>query len=213
MERNRHYTLWLAGIMVGIFILQNLFPAITNNFILDRSTVLSRPWTLLTAIFLHASIAHILFNGFGLVIFGLILEQIIGSKRFLMIFFATGIVSSIASAFVYKTPVLGASGAIFGVMGALTVLRPTMTVWVYYIPMPMYIAAFVWAAVDLFGFFFPSGIANAGHLGGLIAGIVAGFLLRGKQPIVIGGKRKKGDFEVMTTDEFSEWEKQYMREP
>ncbi len=205
MEKIRHYALWLTGIMAAVFVLQLLFPELTLNLVLVSSDAISRPWILLTAIFLHANVAHILFNGFGLVVFGSVLEQIIGSKRFLAVFFATGLLSSIASAFFYNS-VLGASGAVFGVLGALTVLRPTMTVWVYYIPMPMYLAAIMWAAADLFGFFFPSGIANAGHLAGLAAGIVAGLIIRGNLPRFEREKAQKNG--MMTVDEFEKWERE-----
>ncbi len=210
MEQNRHYTLWLTGIIAAVFALQMRFPEITANFQLVSTYAWSRPWTLLTAIFLHASITHILFNGFGLVMFGSILEQTIGSKRFLVVFFTAGLLSSIASIFFYKA-VVGASGAIFGVIGALAVLQPNLTVWVYYIPMPMYVAAVVWAASDLLGFIVPTRIANAGHLAGLATGIIAGFIIRGRKPLrfTLGGSGKR--MNVLTAEEFDRWEKENMR--
>lgn len=209
MERNRHFSLWLTGIIVAVFFLQIMFPAITANFRLVSADAWSMPWTLLTAIFLHGSIVHLLYNGFGLAVFGSILEEMIGSRRFLMVFFATGIASSIVSTFFYNA-VIGASGAIFGVMGALTVLQPTMTVWVYYIPMPMYMAAVVWAVVDLFGFVVPQGIANAGHLAGLAAGIAAGFVMRGKKSLSFGNRGNKRARAIVTAEEFDKWEKEQM---
>ena len=209
MEQNRHYALWLTGIIAAVFALQVIFPALTYNFRLVSADVWSRSWTLLTAIFLHGSIVHLLYNGFGLAVFGSILEETVGSRRFLAIFFITGLVSSIASTFFYNS-VIGASGAIFGIMGAVTVLHPTMTVWVYYIPMPMYLAAVVWAVVDMFGFIVPTGIANAGHLAGLAAGIAAGFVIRGRKPVRLRawGFGRKSSF--VTAEEFDEWEKENM---
>ncbi|MBI2176378.1 rhomboid family intramembrane serine protease [Candidatus Woesearchaeota archaeon] len=207
MEQNRHYTLWLTGVIAAVFALQTFFPAVTANFQLVSAYAWSRPWTLLTSIFLHANVAHILFNGLGLMIFGSILEQIIGSKRFLAVFFTAGLLSSIASTFFYNA-VVGASGAIFGVMGALTVLQPTLTVWVYYIPMPMYVAAFVWAISDLFGFIVPTGIANAGHLAGLATGLAAGFMMRGMKRFTAGGSGKR--MSILTAEEFDKWEKENM---
>ncbi len=209
MERNMHFALWLTGIMAAVFALQLLVPSLTDMFVLKSADVFSRPWILFTAIFLHGGLTHILFNGLGLVMFGSILEEIIGSRRFLLVFIVAGLVSSIASTFFYNS-VLGASGAIFGVLGALTVLRPKMTVWVYYIPMPMYVAAAVWAVTDLFGFVVPTNIANAGHLSGLATGIIAGFLIRGKQPLFskAAGFGKKP---IMTAEEFDSWEEEHMR--
>ncbi|MBI3036599.1 rhomboid family intramembrane serine protease [Candidatus Woesearchaeota archaeon] len=209
MEQNRRYALWLTGIIAAVFALQVIFPAVTYNFRLVSAEAWSRPWILLTAIFLHGSIVHLLYNGLGLAMFGSILEELIGSRRFLMVFFAAGLVSSIASTFFYNS-VLGASGAIFGIMGALTLLRPTMTVWVYYIPMPMYLAAVVWVIADLFGFIVPQGIANAGHLAGLAAGIAAGFVIRGKKPLSFGSRENKRARAILTAEEFDKWEKEQM---
>ncbi len=207
MEQNRHYALWLTGAIAAVFALQMFFPAVTANFRLVSADAWARPWTLLTAIFLHASIAHILFNGLGMVMFGSILEQLIGSKRFLLVFFTAGLLSSIASTFFYNA-VVGASGAIFGVIGALAVLQPTLTVWVYYIPMPMYVAAVVWAIGDLFGFIVPTGIANAGHLAGLATGLAAGFMMRGLKRFATGSSGKR--MSILTAEEFDRWEKEHM---
>jgi uncharacterized protein len=210
MEQNKNYTIWLAAVMIAVFILQNIFPVAAEQFILVSQDVLTRPWTLITAIFMHGSITHILFNGFGLVIFGTLLEQMIGSKRFLMVFFATGILGNIAS--LPYPAVLGASGAVFGILGTITIMRPNLLVYVYFIPMPMYIAAFVWAIVDLFGVFFPSGTANLGHLAGLGAGLILGMIMRGKLPTFDkrNAKPLKPD-EIMTVEEFEQWENNYMK--
>ena len=208
MEKNHHIVLWLAGIIAGVFLLQYLFPVITADFVLKSSDVFSRPWILFTAIFLHANVTHLVFNGFALLMFGSILEEIIGSRRFVAVFVVAALVSSVASAFKYPS-VLGASGAIFGILGALTVLRPNMTVWVYYLPMPMYIAAAVWAITDLFGFIVPTNVANAGHLAGLAAGIIAGFLIRGRQPL-FSGHGGFGGRQIITAEEFDKWEKENM---
>jgi len=89
----------------------------------------------------------------------------------------SGILANIGSAYFYPAS-LGASGAIFGIMGTLTVLRPKMYVWVFGVPMPMFVASIIWALIDLVGMFAPSGIANAAHIAGLSSGIIIGFLLR-----------------------------------
>jgi uncharacterized protein len=205
---SKHYALWLTGIIALVYGLQMVVPGFTDSFKLISADAFSRPWILFTAIFLHGSITHLLFNGFGLALFGSILEETIGSKRFLMVFFGTGLFSSVVVTFFYHS-VLGASGAIYGILGTLVILRPTMTVWVYYMPMPLFVAAFVWAAGDLLGFLFPRGIANAGHLSGMLAGFVAGFSIRGKN----FGIRRKGKIigkPIVSAKDFDEWEKDNM---
>ena len=72
----------------------------------------------------------------------------------------------------FYTAMLGASGAIYGVLGALGVLRPGMRVWAYGVPMPMIVAVFLWAIVDFAGLFAPGEVAYAAHLFGLTAGII-----------------------------------------
>ncbi|MCK4634663.1 MAG: rhomboid family intramembrane serine protease [Candidatus Aenigmarchaeota archaeon] len=175
----RKYSLVLVGICVFVFILQISFPFIEDNFALYSSRVFSEPWLLVTSIFLHGSFQHLFFNMFALGLFGFITENIIGSKKFIQIYLLSGIVASVGAAIFYPAA-LGASGAIYGIMGTLAVLRPKMRIWIMgFFPMPMYMAAIVWAGMDLLGMFAPSGTANAAHLFGLGAGIVAGFILRG----------------------------------
>ena len=175
----KKYSLILVGICVVVFVLQLFFPLIEDNFALYSSRVFSEPWLLVKSIFLHGSFQHLFFNMFALGLFGFILENIIGSKKFIQIYLLSGIVASIGAAIFYPAS-LGASGAIYGIMGTLAVLRPKMRIWIMgFFPMPMYMAAIVWAGMDLIGMFAPSGTANAAHLFGLGAGILAGFLLKG----------------------------------
>lgn len=201
----QYWSVRLVLIISVIFVLQNIFPVITENFSLVSSRALDEPWMFLTSIFLHADIMHLLYNMFALALFGTILEKIVGGKRFLAIFFAAGLLASAAAFFFYGAS-LGASGAIFGILGALAILRPRMTIWIY-VPMPMIVAIFVWAALDLIGFFYPSGIANAAHLAGLGAGLVFGFALR-KRFREHATKRKQ--YEI-GSEEFRRWEDGWMK--
>ncbi|UCG95121.1 MAG: rhomboid family intramembrane serine protease [archaeon] len=175
----RKYTFVLLAVCVVLFVIQAAFPVITDSFALYRDRVLAEPWLLVTSVFLHGGLDHLFFNMFALGLFGFILENIIGSKRFLFIYFVAGIAASLGAAIFYPAS-LGASGAIFGILGTLTVLRPRMKVWVLGVPMPMFVAAILWAGIDLIGMFAPGNTANAAHLFGLGAGLLAGYLLKGK---------------------------------
>jgi len=193
--------LWLSLIIFIIFLLQQ-FPNFTNIFILDAQLALMKPWTLLTAIFLHGDLVHLLYNLFGLALFGSILESIIGTKKFLKLFFIAGLAASLVSLPFYDR-VLGASGAIFGILGMLAILRPKMTIWLYGMPMPMILALFIWAAIDIFGIYFPSSTANISHLAGLATGIIAGiyYYKQFKEK-----KHKKEDIHI-DEEKVKEWEK------
>ncbi len=169
----RFAALWLSGICVVVFILQAIFG--TEPFLLVYSLKWSEPWRLLSSIFAHSSPAHLLSNLFALSLFGLMLEGRIGSRMFLWFFLLSGVVINIFSPYEHS---LGASGAIYAVIGALAVLRPAMVVWVQWIPMPMVVAGLVWLLQDAFGLFYPSGIANAVHISGLLIGAGTGVAWR-----------------------------------
>lgn len=202
----QYWSVRLVLIITAVFVLQNIFPAITDNFSLVSVRALAEPWMFLTGIFLHADLMHLLYNMFALALFGAILESIVGSRSFLAVFFISGAIASAAAFFFYPAS-LGASGAIFGILGALAILRPRMTVW-FYVPMPMIVAIFVWVAIDLLGFFYPSGVANAAHLAGLAFGMIAGFALRKRF-----GERlpKKRNNHEISDEKFRRWEDEWVK--
>lgn len=169
----KYVALWLTGICVLIFILQMIFPIITDSFVLVSADVLYRPWILVTSMFLHGSIDHLIYNMFALALFGTILEKVLGMKRFLVLYFIAGLIAGLGSIPFYEAA-LGASGAIMGVLGCLAVLRPRMRVWVGYVPMPMALAALVWIGGDMIGLVAPDGIAHTAHLFGMFFGIGVG---------------------------------------
>jgi len=183
-----YWSVRLLLVCVAVFFLQALFEPLTDELVLVSAGVLSRPWTLVTSMFAHADFNHLFYNMFALFLFGTILERIVGGNKFLLIYFSAGLLGSLATLPLYAAS-LGASGAIFGVMGTVAVLRPRMVVYVSYVPMPMIVAAAVWAAMDLVGFFVPSGVANAAHLAGLGLGILAGLYLKNTYGEVAEPKR------------------------
>ncbi len=208
----------LAAVIAVVFAFQLIFPAITLNFAEVPVLVFSEPWRIITHIFLHSttSITHIFYNLFGLVLFGSILEKIIGWRRFLSTFFIAGIVAGLGSvvvSFIQGTqniPSIGASGAIFGIIGMLAILRPRMMVYVVYFPMPMIAAAVVWALIDLVGLFNQfDQINNAAHLFGMLFGIIFAFLIRHRfgEPFFV---RKRSDDIHINEEDFEEWEEKYM---
>jgi membrane associated rhomboid family serine protease len=203
--RYKWFAIQLVIICVIVFIFQNIYTGITDEFALVSATVLSKPWTLITSIFLHGSFEHLFYNMFALALFGSILEKIIGGKKFLIIFFVSGVISGIGSVFFY-TASIGASGAIFGILGTLGALRPRMTVYVSYVPMPMAVAVILWAIGDLIGLFAPSNIANAAHLFGLAFGLVVGLLLKEKH----SEQRIRRRVPDISEEELRDWEAEWM---
>jgi len=142
---------------------------------------LSRPWSFITSIFLHANFAHLFFNMFALFVFGSYLEVRIRKIDFLILFFLAGIFGNFAYLLTNVNgtiPAVGASGAIYGILGALAIIYPTLVVWVGYVPMPMIFAAIFWIILNFFGLFTPSNIAYQAHLAGIFVGIVFGYWIK-----------------------------------
>jgi len=169
----------LLAINILVFALQIILGSkFTDSFILVSSDIFARPWILLTSMFLHAGINHIVLNMYALLIFGQILEQRIGAKRFLFIYLLSGIAAAFLSSFFYSSA-LGASGAVMGVIGALIILMPDLQLLLFFVvPMPLWIAGIIYAAMDMFGVFFPSGVGNIAHLVGMGIGLAYGFYLK-----------------------------------
>ena len=148
---------------------------------LQPATFLAQPWTIITSMFTHAGVWHILMNMLTLYFYGSFLSQLIGARKFLIIYFCGGILGNIFYLFLAPNVfaiAIGASGAIFALGGALAVLTPRLRVYMFPIPIPMPL----WAAV-IGGFVILSivpGIAWQAHLGGLVFGLIAGYYFRRK---------------------------------
>jgi membrane associated rhomboid family serine protease len=193
MRENRGFTLnavwFLIGVNIILFIATTLNSDIEWRLGLQAASFTEEPWKIVTNLFIHADILHILFNMITLFFFGTYLSTLIGDVKFLTIYFLGGLLGNAffmlwalyapwADPLDRYTTAIGASGAIFAVMGAMAVLRPQAKALMFFVvPLPL------WAAV-LFGFlvlsFIPD-VAWQAHLGGLVLGLIAGFLLRNQQ--------------------------------
>ena len=201
----RYTSLILVLVCVVVFVLQGLFSGFTDSFLLDSSKVWQEPWRLITSVFLHGSLEHLVFNMFALALFGFILENIIGSKKLLLLFFAGGFFASFLSAFFYSSS-LGASGAICALIGTLAVLRYRMVVWFFGIPMPMFVAAIFWGMTDILGVFYPSNIGNIAHIAGLGFGLVFSYFV--KEYIQ---RSRKSREKYLSNKDLEDWEDRYMQ--
>ncbi len=152
-------------------------------------------WTPLTSIFLHASPEHLLLNMFALYFFGRVAEQQLGWKKMLLIFLCTGIAgdAALSSAAMLGLsspliPTIGASAAIFGLLGAAMFLKPLeFMMYPYIIPVPLILVAILYAFYNIFAFIAvvatgqESEIAYIAHMGGLAAGVLVGLKIEGKK--------------------------------
>jgi rhomboid family protein len=140
------------------------------------------PWQLVTYGFLHGGLMHIAFNMFALYMFGGNLERVFGRSRYLTLYFVsmvTAALTQLAVAFFAggpPVPVVGASGAIFGLLLAYAMYFPRQTLMLIFPPIPMP----AWLFVTLYGLLelylgvsgTQEGVAHFAHLGGMLGALL-----------------------------------------
>ena len=135
-------------------------------------------WQPVTYMFLHGSFMHLFFNMFALWMFGTELEQQWGTKFFLQYYFISGVGAGILSAIIQpasQIPIIGASGAIYGLLLAFALMYPNRIVYLNFLfPIKVKYFVMIFAAIELFasmgGRSLESGVAHFTHLSGMIFG-------------------------------------------
>lgn len=172
---------WLLIFNGIIFLIQKFLPLLLEPVLgLVPSLVLGKLciWQLVSYIFLHGSFFHLFFNMFALWMFGMELEYAWGTKEFLKFYFFCGIGAAIVNTILepFSTiPIIGASGAIYGILVAYAIVFPTSIIYLYGI-FPVQTRHFVIAigALEFLASFHgtPSMVARFAHLGGMLAGYI-----------------------------------------
>jgi membrane associated rhomboid family serine protease len=164
-------TVWNHGLLWGPYITQS-----------------HQYWRLLTAGFLHDGLFHILVNMLSLYWVGIVLEPAIGSVNFAAVYFASLLAGSFgALLFTPSAPSVGASGAIFGIFGALIVVAHRRGIPIWQSGLGFVLVLNLIISVTF------RGISIGAHLGGLVAGLIAGWLVlelaerRGMQKFALAG--------------------------
>ncbi len=152
---------------------------IINNFYI---------WTFLTSMFMHAGFFHIFANMLSLLFVGSFVERILGKKRYLAFYLLAGlfagiffVLASLVLPSDFNTYAVGASGAIFGLIGLLMVLTPNLPVYIMFIPIPVKMKYAAPAMLIVLWFISILGnvpVGNTAHLGGFIIGLIYGLYLR-----------------------------------
>jgi membrane associated rhomboid family serine protease len=167
------------AISIAVWLLQlsPIGPLVEFQFAYRPSATTIAPWQMLTAAFLHGSWLHLLFNMFTLYIFGQVLEPMLGRARFLALYFVAAFGGSVAVLLFGDpfTPVVGASGAIYGLMGAYFVLLRSVG------ERAGQLTGLI--AINLIFSFLSPGISWQAHIGGLAIGAaVAAIYARTRRP-------------------------------
>ena len=177
-------TLSIIALTVFVFVLQMIpwlgvtdalayAPAYSGMEISGYEPVPFEPWRMITSVFTHSTgfIFHVLLNMYTLWIFGQLLESMLGRARFLTLYLVAGLAGSVGVMFL-ATPttfVVGASGAIFGLLGAFLVIQRKLG--------GNTMALLILVGINLVIGFLPGlNVAWQAHLGGLIAGVLLGLV-------------------------------------
>jgi len=204
-EKSPKLTHLLISVMVAIFLLeiylgyaygQETVSALFQDYGFSLAGFLSGNWwTPVTSMFLHASPTHLLLNMFALYFFGRVVEQQLGWKKMLLIFIGTGIAGDAAISITALLglsspliPTIGASAAIFGLLGVAMFLKPMeIVMYPYIVPVPLILVALLYVLYNITAFVAvittgqESEIAYVAHIGGLAAGVLAGLKIEGKK--------------------------------
>jgi membrane associated rhomboid family serine protease len=175
----------LIGANVLMFALTTISPALIPYLGLVPTLVLHQfwLWQTVTYMFLHGGIFHIVFNMLALWMFGAELERIWGTRYFLKFYFVTGVGAGLLTVLFSLLPfdvahriqgsvVIGASGAIYGLLLAYALYFPDRPIYMYFVfPIPAKIFVAIMGAIAFFSSLGEAGgVANATHLGGLLVG-------------------------------------------
>lgn len=167
----------VAGAGGGIFVPD---VEVMTRFGTDNGTLTAHGqwWRLFTSMFLHFGLVHLVFNMWALVVLGRLVEPLYGSAAFLIIYVAAGLCGSLGSLWWHPTAIsAGASGAIFGVYGAMLVFYLRKELLVPDAEAHHHITLIGLFAYNLVAGLISQRIDNAGHIGGLLGGFVLGLVL------------------------------------
>lgn len=159
---------------VAVFIASSAMPDLYRLFAFVPALALLRPWTLFTYMFLHAGIGHLAFNMLALVFLGPRVELQLGRRDFLRLYFLSGLGGAVLSFFLAPgAPIVGASGAVYGVLLAFGFFWPHVRLFIWGIlPVEARWLVAGLAAISLFSGLggTTDGIAHFAHLGGFVGG-------------------------------------------
>jgi uncharacterized protein len=172
----------IIAVNIVFFLATSINPGLQDTLGLSPSLFLQRPWTLVTSMFVHANVTHILFNMLALFYFGRMLIMIVGSRKFLLVYFIGGLAGNLlflALNIDVNANLVGASGAIYAVAGALVVITPNLRVNFWgVIPMPLWVFVVIFLVLLSLPPFVDIGIAWQAHMGGIATGLIAGYIFR-----------------------------------
>jgi membrane associated rhomboid family serine protease len=168
------WTRRLIAANVAVFVLTTLSPELKPALALVPAALPSRPWTILTYMFVHENLGHIFFNMLALFFCGPRLEDRLGGARYLGLYLVSGITGGLFSFFMPYVPIIGASGAVFGVMLGYARYWPRDRFYIWgVLPMEARLLVVILTVIELVGSRVGGdNIAHFAHLGGFAGGFI-----------------------------------------
>ncbi|HEV8539149.1 MAG TPA: rhomboid family intramembrane serine protease [Bacteroidota bacterium] len=205
------FTPWVLRLIIAnllMFFISTSAPSVKTSLMFVPVQILERPWSLVTYMFLHADVSHILFNMLSLFFFGPRLELVLGSRRFLGLYFVSGMVGALLhSLHSPETAIIGASGGIFGVMLGFGYFWPREPIYVW----GVFPVEARWLIVGMtlltiyLGFGSGDNIAHFAHLGGFLGAYLFLRLSSGRTPDV--SRPKVVDLPQASREDVERWSK------
>jgi len=230
MRANPHRSAWSATVVLMIavvvcFALQQIGAVYFHRggWIMDYLALSTdglrqgRIWQLITFQFLHAGLLHLIGNLIGLWFLGRFIEERLGSRAFLKVYFLAGICGGALQALLgwffrdyFGAPTLGASAGVFGLLAAFALMEPEGVILAFFF-LPIKAKYFLWISAGIAAFFTlvptPGGYAHAAHLGGILAG-VAYMRWDRQRPVIawnpLQGRRRKRQL-VQAAAQITRW--------
>jgi len=164
-------TVVIVAVSVVLWLLNTLSGGFVNAWLSYYTPALgSQPWRIVTGLFVHSSLFHILFNMWAVWIFGRMLENLLGTWRFVALYFLAGLGGDLAVTLLSPlTPVVGASGAIFGLFAAFFVIQRSLGYNAVQLLVVMGLNLVV-------GFLPGTAISWQAHVGGIVLGLLTGLV-------------------------------------
>jgi membrane associated rhomboid family serine protease len=168
------WVLRLLAANVVLFLLTMVSPALSRAMMFVPVLILEHPWTLVTYMFVHAGIWHLFFNMLALVFFGPRVEVEMGERDFLLLYTVSGMTGGLLSFVSPWTPIVGASGALYGIMMAYAYFWPRAQIFLWgVLPVEARWLVVFMTGLSLYGGFRGlDDIAHFAHLGGFLGGYV-----------------------------------------
>jgi membrane associated rhomboid family serine protease len=182
-------TPWVRRLLIANVVVFLAMPvlssAVVNQLVLVPVLVPIRPWTVITYQFLHANFMHLLFNMILLFFFGPRLEMRLGSRHFIAFYLVSGIGGAVLSVFTPQAAIVGASGALFGVLLGFARYWPREKIWIWALfPVEARVLVTFLAVFSVVVVVLGQGgnIAHLAHLGGFVGGWIYLKVLESRSP-------------------------------